>query len=119
MEKKVEMSFFLNFYGDLLSPRQRECMELYCNCDYSFGEIAECLGVSRQAVCDNVQKAQRLFKRFESNLHLVSQFSKINSYLKNVLNKFELLQVLDEVKKKEILDDLNRIIDFWEDNDGV
>ena len=46
----AELILLYDYYGDLLTQRQRECFELRYNQDLSLGEIAETLGVSRQAV---------------------------------------------------------------------
>ena len=47
MAKNLEISFLLDFYGDMLTDKQRDVVELYYNEDLSLAEIAEQLGVSR------------------------------------------------------------------------
>ena len=51
-------SMLLDFYGELLTDKQRECFDLHYNEDLSLAEIAEQLGVSRQGVWDNIRRAE-------------------------------------------------------------
>lgn len=78
------MSLLLDFYGPLLTERQRYCMELHYEEDNSLGEIAEALGVSRQAVHDNLQRAQQLLAGYEEKLQLVTQYTKQTDILTEV-----------------------------------
>ena len=46
----LEMSLLYDHYGGLLTGKQRQCFDLRYNQDLSLGEIAQVMGVSRQAV---------------------------------------------------------------------
>ena len=46
----LEMVLLLDYYGGMLTDKQKECFDMRYNQDMSLGEIAETLGVSRQAV---------------------------------------------------------------------
>lgn len=61
----VEMTLLLDFYGDLLTDRQRLCFDLRYNQDLSLGEIAQELGVSRQGVFDNLSRAEQRMRNME------------------------------------------------------
>ena len=74
MEERVLISLLLDFYGPLLTDKQRMSLQLHHEDDMSLGEIAEELGVSRQAVHDNLQRARHILNDYESKLHLVSQY---------------------------------------------
>ena len=74
MEERVVISLLLDFYGPLLTDKQRMSLQLHHEDDMSLGEIAEELGVSRQAVHDNLQRARHILNDYESKLHLVAQY---------------------------------------------
>ena len=74
MEARVLISLLLDFYGPLLTDKQRMSLQLHHEDDMSLGEIAEELGVSRQAVHDNLQRARHILNDYESKLHLVAQY---------------------------------------------
>ena len=54
MEKNIEVSLLLDFYGELLKPTGRHAVDLYYNDDLSLSEIAEDTGITRQGVRDSV-----------------------------------------------------------------
>ena len=74
MEERVLISLLLDFYGPLLTDKQRMSLQLHHEDDMSLGELAEELGVSRQAVHDNLQRARHILNDYESKLHLVAQY---------------------------------------------
>ena len=61
----LEMTLLFDYYGDLLTERQRMCFDLRHNQDLSLGEIAEELNVSRQGVYDNLSRAEALLRNME------------------------------------------------------
>lgn len=61
----LEMTLLYDYYGDLLTERQRSCLDMRYNQDLSLGEIAQELGVSRQGVYDNLNRAEALLRNME------------------------------------------------------
>lgn len=61
----LEMTLLFDYYGDLLTERQRMCFDLRHNQDLSLAEIAEELHVSRQGVHDNLSRAEALLRNME------------------------------------------------------
>ena len=59
MAKNLEISFLLDFYGDMLTEKQRDVIEYYYNEDLSLSEIAENQGISRQGVRDAIKRSKR------------------------------------------------------------
>lgn len=69
-----EISLLLDFYGQLLTARQYEILNLYYNDDYSLAEIAEELGISRQGVHDSIRKGRAALEAYEARLGLAARF---------------------------------------------
>lgn len=61
----LEMTLLFDYYGNLLTDRQRMCFDLRHNQDLSLAEIAEELHVSRQGVHDNLTRAEALLRNME------------------------------------------------------
>ena len=57
-EKDLNISYLLDFYGDILPEKKRDVLTLYYNEDFSLSEIAEQIGISRQGVRDIIKKAE-------------------------------------------------------------
>ncbi|MBC7324460.1 MAG: YlxM family DNA-binding protein [Moorella sp. (in: Bacteria)] len=57
-----------DFYGPLLTPKQRQWLELHYHHDLSLGEIASEEGISRQAVYDGLQRAVKALEDYEARL---------------------------------------------------
>lgn len=74
LEKLVRLALLYDFYGPLLTEKQRQFMELYYQQDWSLGEIAAHFGVSRQAVYDLLRRAEAALEEYEDRLHLVERF---------------------------------------------
>ena len=62
----AELILLYDYYGDLLTLRQRECFELRYNQDLSLGEIGQELGISRQGVHDNLSRTEALLLNMET-----------------------------------------------------
>ena len=61
----LQMALLFDYYGELLTDRQRMCFDLRHNQDLSLAEIAEELQVSRQGVHDNLSRAEALLQNME------------------------------------------------------
>ena len=69
----LEMVLLFDYYGGMLTDKQRDCFDMRYNQDLSLGEIAEAMGVSRQAVNDNLSRTEALLRRMEENLGCVKR----------------------------------------------
>lgn len=70
----TQASLLYDFYGQLLSRRQREVMELYHEENLTLAEIADEFGISRQGVHDALKNAEKSLNGYESKLGLVAKF---------------------------------------------
>ncbi len=65
MEKSMEFSYLLDFYGEMLTDKQRTVMEQYYNEDLSLAEIADNLSISRQGVRDAIKHSEAILLQLE------------------------------------------------------
>ena len=70
-EDRLKRSMLLDYYGELLTPRQRECYELHYNDDLSLSEIAEQCGISRQGAWDNIRRGSEALEEIEAKTGLL------------------------------------------------
>ena len=74
MAKNLEISLLFDFYGDMLTEKQRDVVELYYNDDLSLSEIAENEGITRQGVRDSIKRAEAQLLEMEERLGLAKRF---------------------------------------------
>ena len=75
------MTMLFDFYGELLTERQKEFYELYYDEDLSLSEIAENYGISRQGVRDVIVRAEAYMTEIEDKTGLVKRFLQSLKYL--------------------------------------
>ena len=68
------MTMLFDFYGELLTERQKEFFDLYYNEDLSLAEIAENYGISRQGVRDVIVRAEAAMSEVEEKTHIIRRF---------------------------------------------
>lgn len=73
LDKRVRIGQLIDAYGELLTQKQRQFIEMHYDEDMSFQEIAETAGVSRQAIFDSVKNAIDSLEKMESKLKLVER----------------------------------------------
>jgi uncharacterized protein len=71
IEKVTRVGQLYDFYSALLTDRQRQMIELYYFDDLSLAEMAEQFGISRQAIHDNIRRAEEQMEAYEEALHLL------------------------------------------------
>lgn len=81
MAKDLKVSYLLDFYGDMLTEKQREVIEAYYNEDLSLAEIAEEWAITRQGVRDAIKRAEQQLFDMEARLGLAARFQSIQGAL--------------------------------------
>ena len=75
------MTMLFDFYGELLTERQKEFFDLYYNEDLSLAEIAENAGISRQGVRDVIVRAEATMQEVEDKTGIIKRFEAQRPYL--------------------------------------
>lgn len=78
MAKNLQIAVLLDYYGELLTEKQRDFISLYYDEDLSLAEIAENEGITRQGVRDSIKRAEALLFEMEEKLGFAKRFEKIN-----------------------------------------
>ena len=84
MAKNLEISLLLDFYGEMLTEKQRGVVELYYNEDLSLSEIAAHSLITRQGVRDSIKRAEGILLDLEERLGLAKRFRRIQDGLDRI-----------------------------------
>ncbi len=74
LDKALEAHQLYDWYGALLTERQRRIVEMRYFEDLSLAEIGETLGISRQAVNDTVRRTELQLQEYEEKLGLLLRY---------------------------------------------
>lgn len=85
MKKNLQISLLLDFYGNMLTDKQRAVVELYYNEDLSLAEIAQLHGITRQGVRDSIKRAEVQLMECEERLGLMRRFHEIQAGLDEII----------------------------------
>ena len=102
LSKTEHMNDLLDWYNELLTKKQKECMILYYYDDLSLAEIAENLGITRSAVFDALKRAETLLLDYESKLACVKQYKRRKEV-------YEKLRMLDNENVMKYVCELEKI----------
>ena len=92
LRRKVDLAFLSAFYGGMLTEKQRRILSLHCEEDLSLAEIAEEVGISRQAVHETLVRAAARLNEMECSLGVAARFRRMEDGLESAL---------EAVKEKE------------------
>jgi len=113
MDKIGHEALLFDFYGQLLTDKQIVILDMYLNNDFSLGETAEELGISRQGVHDTVKRSVKALEDYEERLGLVKRFMgqqeillNIKSYIVDLKSDFECKE-----KTENTLNEINILLD--------
>lgn len=84
MEKNVRMAILFDYYGEMLTDKQKEYFDLYYSENLSLSEIAENDGISRQGVRDVIVRAETIMEDAEAKLGMIRQHQELEANLADV-----------------------------------
>lgn len=84
-EDPVSMAMLYDFYGDVLTDKQREFFEYYHHDDLSLSEISENVGITRQGVRDVINRSEGVLRKMEERLGLVARYQSIQDGLNAII----------------------------------
>ncbi len=85
--KEIKYGVLLDFYGELLTEKQRSALDLYYNEDLSLLEIGEHLNISRQGVHECIKKGCEHLEEYEAVLHLYEKEMQKESVKEEIFKK--------------------------------
>ena len=96
------MTMLFDFYGDLLTDRQKEFYDLYYNDDLSLAEIAENYDITRQGVRDIIVRAERTLEDVDEKTGLIRRFHQI----RDAANRMHgIIGSMDELNRNSLRDE--------------
>ena len=85
MMKNLDIAVLLDFYGDMLTDKQREVIDFYYNEDLSLSEIGEFEGITRQGVRDSIKRGESVLLEMEERLGLAKRFHTVQNALQKIV----------------------------------
>ena len=99
MSNRDILPILLDFYGSLLTDRQRDVLDLYYNDDLSLSEISENLGITRQGVRDAIKRGSDELEEYERRLALCRKSKIIRAEAEKILHLTDNKEVIECVKR--------------------
>ena len=84
MPKNLELSYLIDFYGDVLTDKQREVLEQYYNDDLSLSEIAENFDITRQGVRDSIKRGEAILLDLEEKVGFARRYREMQGGLERL-----------------------------------
>lgn len=96
MEELLKLTLLYDFYGELLTEKQKQVYELHYQNDLSLSEIGQELSISRQAVRDQLKRTEKILMDYEEKLSLVERFLEHKEAIR------QMKDILDSIEPSEI-----------------
>ena len=110
MTKDLTVSMLMDFYGQMLTDKRYDALDMYYNQDLSLAEIAEEMGISRQGVMAFLRQGEKHLRDFEDKLGLADRFSQISEKTEEMRQCAE--RISEPEIKKEILQLIQSVSDI-------
>jgi predicted DNA-binding protein YlxM (UPF0122 family) len=99
MDKNVRMSILFEIYGNILTNKQAETVELYYNDNLSLAEIAENLNITRQGVRENLVKAEGKMLEMEEKLGLLKKKQEREKLISEIISEIDNKNIKEKILK--------------------
>lgn len=93
------MAMLFDFYGDMLTDRQKEFYDLYYNEDLSLAEIAENYGITRQGVRDVIVRAEAILTELEDKTGIIRRFHKMQEQFREIQCSVEDIRRINDERR--------------------
>lgn len=121
--KDLRFAVLFDFYGGMLTDKQKDVIDLYYNEDLSLAEIAEHEGISRQGVRDNIKRGESCMLELEEKLGFVEADRALREKLRAVDSLAEEIRSVNgryvsNNQIGELATEIRRILREYVDDDG-
>ena len=122
--KNLNIAVLFDFYGEMLTEKQKDVIDLYYNEDLSLAEIAEHEGISRQGVRDNIKRGEAYLLELEEKLRFAENYQNLRSMLSSI---DELAEGIYTVTEKYVYDnrikqlslEIRKMIESYNNDEGA
>ncbi len=122
--KNLNIAVLFDFYGEMLTEKQKDVIDLYYNEDLSLAEIAEHEGISRQGVRDNIKRGEAYLLELEEKLRFAENYQNLRSMLSSI---DELAEGIYTVNEKYVYDnrikqlslEIRKMIESYNNDEGA
>lgn len=113
MDDILKSTLLYDFYGELLTEKQKNVFEYYHMNDFSLTEIAQELNISRQAVRDLLKRTETILEGYENKLKLVEKFNLQKSMVREIKGLAEDIEKMENNDKVTIgkIEQIKKIAD--------
>ncbi len=124
MAKDLEMGYLLDFYGEVLTPKQREMLRQYYNDDLSLSEIGENFGITRQGARDAIKHGETTLKELEAKVGFAARYRRVQETLEQLEQlvidaRFECTGPYAKLTTTEYVEALNKMLGLIRSIDEV
>lgn len=95
-QKDLSVSLLMDFYGEILTDKQREVISLYYDEDLSLAEIADEAKITRQGVRDSIKRGEATLREMEEKLGLAARFSNQKAMLQKIAEAAVTIQSINQ-----------------------
>ena len=118
MSKNLEMSYLLDFYGEVLTDKQRDMMQQYFNMDLSLSEIADNFNITRQGVRDAIKRGEGILTQLEGQIGFATKYRDLIDgvdQIRSLAQNISFYNISSYSTSDEITKDTNKIMQICDD----